>query len=134
MSFPGVAGRGGSASPSERDQRFPRSCRLTARRQFLAVYDMGQRVSSRSFLLFGLPNAVGHARLGITVTRKIGTAVRRTRIKRLIREVFRRNRPRISSALDLVVNARPGIEARDYAELEAEFVTKVEQLARRFAS
>ena len=134
MSFPGVAGRGGSASPSEPDQRFPRSCRLTARRQFLAVYDMGQRVSSRSFLLFGLPNAVGHVRLGITVTRKIGTAVRRNRIKRLIREVFRRNRPRISSAIDLVVNARPGIEARGYAELEAEFVTKVEQLARRLAS
>ena len=134
MSFPGVAGRGGSASPSEPDQRFPRSYRLTARRQFLAVYDMGQRVSSRSFLLFGLPNAVGHARLGITVTRKIGTAVRRNRIKRLIREVSRRNRPRISSALDLVVNARPGLEARDYAELESVFVTKVEQLARRFAS
>ena len=134
MSLPGVAGRGGSASPSEPDQRFPRSCRLTARRQFLAVYDMGQRVSSRSFLLFGLPNAVGRARLGITVTRKIGSAVRRNRTKRLLREVFRRNRHRITTTLDLVVNARPGIEARGYDELEAEFVSKVEQLARRFAS
>jgi ribonuclease P protein component len=95
---------------------------------------MGQRVSSRSFLLFGLPNAVGHARLGITATRKIGGAVRRNRAKRLIREVFRRNRHRISSALDLVVNARPGMDARTYVELEAEFVSKVEQLARRFAS
>ena len=132
MSFPGVAGRGGSASPSEPDQRFPRSCRLTARRQFLAVYDMGQRVSSRSFLLFGLPNAVGHVRLGITVTRKIGCAVRRNRTKRLIREAFRRNRHRISAALDVVVNARPGIEQRSYAELETEFVSRIEQLARRF--
>jgi len=134
LSFPGVAGRGGSASPSEPDQRFPRSCRLTARRQFLAVYDMGQRVSSRSFLLFGLPNAVGHVRLGITVTRKIGCAVRRNRTKRLIREVFRRNRHRITAALDLVVNAKPGIHERTYAELEAELVSKVEQLTRRFAS
>jgi ribonuclease P protein component len=95
---------------------------------------MGQRVSSRSFLVFGFPNAVGHARLGITVTRKIGTAVRRNRIKRLIREVFRRNRHRIGTALDLVVNAKAGIHERTYAELEAEFVSKVEQLARRFPS
>ena len=121
MSLPGVDGRGGSASPSEPDQRFPRSCRLTARRQFLAVYDMGQRVTSRSFLLFGLPNAVGHPRLGITVTRKIGNAVRRNRAKRLLREVFRRHRQRLNPAIDVVVNARPGIDARSYAELEAEF-------------
>ena len=133
MSLPGVDGRGGSASPSEPDQRFPRSCRLTARRQFLAVYDMGQRVTSRSFLLFGLPNAVGHARLGITVTRKIGNAVRRNRAKRLLREVFRRNRQRLNPAIDVVVNARPGIEARSYAELEEEFLARFAQLARRFA-
>ena len=132
MSLPGVAGRGGSASPSEPDQRFPRSCRLTARRQFLAVYDMGQRVTSRSFLLFGLPNAVGHPRLGITVTRKVGNAVRRNRAKRLLREVFRRHRLRLAPALDLVVNARPGMEALTYTELEAEFLSRFAQLARRF--
>jgi len=96
------------------------------------VYDMGQRVTSRSFLLFGLPNAVGHARLGITVTRKLGGAVRRNRTKRLLREVFRRNRHRLTPALDVVVNARRGIEERSYAELEAEFVSRFEQLARRF--
>ena len=134
MSFPGVAGRGGSASPSEPDQSFPRSCRLTARRQFLAVYETGQRVASGSFVLFGLPNDVGHCRLGITVTRKAGGAVRRNRIKRLLREVFRRNRQALSPALDLVVNARPGIESRTYAELEAEFVSRFEELRRRFRS
>jgi ribonuclease P protein component len=130
--LPGVAGRGGSASPSEPDQRFPRSCRLTARRQFLAVYDMGQRVTSRSFILFGLPNSVGHPRLGITVTRKHGSAVRRNRAKRMLREVFRRNRHRLSLALDVVVNARSGIQDRTYRELESEFLTRFEQLSHRF--
>jgi ribonuclease P protein component len=98
----------------------------------LAVYDMGQRVTSRSFLLFGLPNAVGHPRLGITVTRKVGNAVRRNRAKRLLREVFRRHRLRLAPALDLVVNARPGMEALTYTELEAEFLSRFAQLARRF--
>jgi ribonuclease P protein component len=132
LSSPGAVGRGGSASPSESDQRFPRSCRLTARRQFLAVYDAGRRVASESFLLFGLPNSAGHCRLGITVTRKLGGAVRRNRIKRRIREVFRRNRARLTTPLDLVVNARPGVEARAFPDLEAEFLNRYEQLARRF--
>lgn len=93
---------------------------------------MGQRVTSRSFILFGLPNSVGHPRLGITVTRKHGSAVRRNRAKRMLREVFRRNRHRLSLALDVVVNARSGIQDRTYQELEAEFLTRFEQLSHRF--
>ena len=132
MSCPAAAGRGGSASRSEPDRRFPRSSRLTSRRQFLEIYDRGQKVISESFVLFGLPNDLGRCRLGITVTRRIGSAVRRNRIKRRLREVFRLHRSALAPAIDLVINARGGSEARPFAELEAEFVTKFAQLARRF--
>ena len=134
MSLPDAAGRGGSASrsdPTRTDHRFPRSCRLTSRRQFISVYEKGRRVSSSSFVLFGLPNDHGECRLGITVTRKIGSAVRRNRIKRVLRDIFRRNRAELSPPLDVVVNARAPIVGAESSALEREFLKTFSRLARR---
>ncbi len=83
--------------------------------------------------VFALPNDAGGCRLGITVTRKSGGAVERNRVRRLVREAFRRHRERLGPALDLVVNIRPGAERRTYRELEAELVGLLGDLARRFA-
>ena len=89
-------------------------------------------MSSSSLTLFGLPNSVGHCRLGVTVTRRVGGAARRNRVKRVLREVFRLNRERLTPALDLVVNAHPGIESRSVPQLEAEFLDRFSELARSF--
>jgi ribonuclease P protein component len=75
---------------------------------------------------------LGHCRLGVTVTRKIGGAVLRNRVKRVLRDVFRRHRGELVPALDLVVNARPGIEATRSNSLETEFLACFAELSRRF--
>lgn len=133
----GVAGRDASVSAPERTSRidavrfrFPRSCRLTARKQFLVVYGRGRRIGSRSLTLFGLPNSSATSRLGITVTRKVGSAARRNRIKRMLRDVFRRRRRELVPQMDLVVNAHPGFCDRSLAEVEQEFMTTFSKLAR----
>ncbi len=135
LSSPGAAEKAGSGSVADgrlTDQRYPGSCRLTARTQFLKVYEHGRRVGSPSFILFGLPNDVGHCRLGVTVTRKIGGAVVRNKIKRRLREVFRKHRGELAPALDLVVNAKHPIKHRTTAELEAEFLQRFAAMAGRF--
>jgi len=76
------------------------------RRQFQAVYKEGKRASDEHLLVFVKPNGLGFSRLGISVSRSIGTAVRRNRIKRLIRESFRLNKERLPSGVDIVVVAR----------------------------
>ena len=129
MSLPGAGER--DASGSGADRRFPRSCRLTTRRQFLTVYAEGRRVASKSFTVFGLPNSAGTCRLGITVTRKVGGAVRRNRIKRRFRDVFRRNRLLLSPNIDLVVNAHASIDVSDSAAIEAEFLRVFGRLAKQ---
>jgi ribonuclease P protein component len=88
-------------------------------------------VGSSSFTLFGLPNDLDYCRLGLTVPRKVGGAVRRNRVKRLLREVFRHNRTRFEPRMDLVVNARPGIASRSLEELEREFLRSFSILARK---
>jgi ribonuclease P protein component len=132
---PGAAGEGGRASRRDADgldRRFPRTCRLTSRRQYVAVYEKGRRMASTSLVLFGLPNSRGECRLGITVTRKVGGAVQRNRIKRIMREVFRRHRESLAPSLDLVVNARPGFAEKTTAEIEQEFLRTFARLARRY--
>jgi len=131
----GAERKAGSASPPEAphpDQRFPRSSRLTARRQYVAVYEKGRRVSSPHFTLFGLPTEASASRLGITVTRRYGGAAERNRAKRILREIFRRNRERLRPPLDLVVNVRSGLAAEPFDRLEREFVRQFVRLARRF--
>ena len=135
LSCPGAARKDGSASRSEPpapERRFPRRRRLTARRQYSAVHEKGRRVSSPSFTLLGLPSAAGSPRIGITVSRKVGGAVERNRIKRIFREIFRYNRPALVPPLDLVVVARPGAADRTMRELEREFLKRFAELARRF--
>ena len=81
--------------------------------------------------LFGRPNDLGHLRLGITATRKCGCAVRRNRIKRVLREIFRNHRARVDAGIDVVVNARPGADFGDYARIEHEFLGALQEVARR---
>jgi ribonuclease P protein component len=104
---------------------------LTSRRQFAEVYARGRRVGSSSFTLFGLPNDLEYCRVGLTVPRKVGNAVRRNRVKRLLRELFRHNRVRLEPRMDLVINARPAIAGRSVGELEREFLRSFSALARR---
>ena len=102
--------------------------RLHRRRDFEAAYKRGARVPGRSFILFILPNEAGRCRLGVTLSRKVGGAVARNRSRRRMREIFRKHRTELGGAFDLVIHARPGIAARDYDELRAEFLAG----ARRF--
>lgn len=78
---------------------------LSHRRQFEAVYKARTRAFAGPLVVWGAPNDVGRARLGLAVPRRVGTAVRRNRIKRLLRESFRLLSP--DGGYDLVISVRP---------------------------
>ncbi len=86
-------------------ERLPRAARVRRRPEYLTIQNRGRRVGGAHLLLFGLP---GSGRLGITVSRKVGDAVSRNRVKRWVRECFRRARGKFPQDVDLVVVARPG--------------------------
>lgn len=134
MSLPGAAPRVASVSRSKdrvTDRTLKRACRLRARTQFLDVYDRGHRVHSAYFVLFAVVGTTRESRLGITATKKFGHAVARNRAKRLVREIFRKNRDVVTERLDLVVNVKSTARLQSYDRLEADLVSRLRELCRR---
>ncbi len=86
----------------------PKNHRLRTTGEFQRVYRSGQRLRGKGFALIFLDNAFAYTRLGISVHRKAGNAVRRNRIKRLLREVFRLHRDLFPARSDVVLTIRPG--------------------------
>jgi len=79
------------------------------------------------------PSPHGPGRVGITVTRKIGNAVERNRVKRVVREVFRRHRAWFPQGVDVVFIAKRGAPAVDYETLREEVRRAKRTLERRAA-
>jgi ribonuclease P protein component len=116
--MPRASGTTGAASG--RAQRFRRADRLKKRYEFRQVQLNGRRIHTPHFLLVVRPNALPNTRLGITVTKKVGTAVQRNRIKRVVREVFRRNRHLFPPSHDVVFIAKRDAQHVSYDTLLGE--------------
>ena len=96
---------------------FPRRARLTGRNAFADVFAQPIRSSDRYFTVLARSNALGYPRLGLAISRKVAKlAVARNRIKRVIRESFRRHQLEIGG-LDCVVMGRAGVAEQDSAVL-----------------
>src|SRR5690349_5843319 len=95
---------------------YRKSERLLRGYQFRRVYDKGRRYNSSLFTLFALKNAESAPRLGVTVTRKVGNSVQRNRCKRILREIFRRQKALITDNLDLVFNVKKAMVEVSYQE------------------
>lgn len=86
---------------------FKKSERILKRSDFVRLFKDGHRIHCEHFFVHYLKNGQGELRLGITVSKKVGCAVIRNRIKRLVREYFRLHKAQIGKAYDLNFIAKP---------------------------
>jgi ribonuclease P protein component len=114
-------------------EKFPRAVRIVRSSDYQAIYKTGFKIHSSHFVLFSRGNTLGHSRLGITASRKVGGAVVRNRAKRMFREIFRRLFNQIPNRFDMVINAKSNCHGVSYEDLRTEFLTAVKKLADRYS-
>lgn len=82
--------------------RFPKTIRLRTKAEFDRVYAAKCKAADGVLLLFAVPNGLLHPRIGLSVSRKVGNAVVRNRLKRWLREAFRLSQHTLPAGCDLV--------------------------------
>lgn len=109
-----------------------RDRRIKNSRDFARIYERRIRAADGYLLIFAAPNTLGHARFGVSVSKKLGGAVRRTALKRLLREAFRLSQHELTSDLDLVlIPQRSTVETAGVADYQQSLVRLTKRLARQ---
>jgi ribonuclease P protein component len=115
-----------------RGERLARRETLRRSADFQRCYRGGARLSGALVTLHYHPNELGHPRLGATVSRRVGSAVVRNRLKRRTREIYRRWPGRSElPAFDLVAHFKPAARECDHARLRRELERLFGEAARR---
>lgn len=108
------------------DERFSPRERLRKRIDFKRVEkNKIARLVTKHLIIVAAPSEHHHTRIGITASRKVGGAVRRNRIKRLLREVFRRNKASFPEGHDLILIAKNDMTDITYHDLAAEIMKTI---------
>jgi ribonuclease P protein component len=88
--------------------------------EFKGALSRGSGSRTEHFTILICPNNLMQRRMGITASRKVGSAAQRNRVKRLLREFFRLNKLWLPPSSDIVFIAKPGADKLDYAGLREE--------------
>lgn len=86
--------------------------------EFRNVYTKGQSVADRYLVMYKLKSIGSSTRIGFTVSKKLGKAIKRNKIKRMLREICRLNVDKFQSGYDYVIIARVAAQDCKYRELE----------------
>ncbi len=99
-------------------ESFPKQERVTQRREYLYVYRNAKKTVGPAFICYVLRRQGLGRKFGMAVSKKVGGAVVRNRVKRYLREIYRAHRTRLVDDVTIVMNARPAAASLGYHECE----------------
>jgi ribonuclease P protein component len=108
------------------DEKFPRAERLRKRIDFKrAEKNKVARLVTKHLVILAAPNDLPRVRIGLTASKKVGGAVVRNRAKRLLREIYRRNKYLFPQGYDYILIAKHGMADTGYHDLTQEIAKAI---------
>jgi ribonuclease P protein component len=89
--------------------------------EFKNVYTRGKKIVNKFFIFYYFKNNLGYDRVGFTVSKKIGKAVTRNSVKRVLKEIFRLNFNETKKGYDIIIVARNLLKNSKYKKVDNEF-------------
>lgn len=112
------------------DESLPRLFRIRSVADFERIYAGGNVASDAHLVVHASRNQLTISRLGISLSRKVGSAPLRNRWKRVIREAFRKSRDQVPKGMDLIVRPRKGAVC-EFAAIQTSLVQLSQRLAQK---
>ena len=108
--------------------------RIRKKKDFLLLYKKGRRYRGKYFNLIYFSNSLSFSRMATVVSRKVGNSVKRNKIKRQMRELFRRNKELIKDPVDMVIIPKKDILELPMASLHEEYISALETINQKHQS
>jgi ribonuclease P protein component len=102
--------------------------RIRKRKDFLFLYKKGKRYRGKYFNLIYLSNDFSFSRMAVIVSKKVGNAVKRNKIKRQMRTLFRRNKSLLKAPLDIIIIAKKEILESSWLTLKRDYFSALESI------
>ena len=112
------------------DESLRPSERIRQKRDYLLIYKKGRRYKGRCFTLVYLSNELSYSRMGVVVSRKVGNAVERNKIKRWMRALFRTNKNLLENPFDLVFIMKKETLNTKWEDLRQDYFRSLESISR----
>ncbi len=102
--------------------------RIRKRKDFLFLYKKGKRYRGKYFNLIYLSNDFSFSRMAVIVSKKVGNAVKRNKIKRQMRTLFRRNKNLLKAPLDIIIITKKEILESSWLTLQGDYFSALESI------
>ena len=122
------------AAPCATAKLLQKPAYLKRRGEFVAVQTRGRRWRGHGLVLLALPSDTPPARIGLTISRRVGHAVCRNLIRRRLRQIVRMQLLALPTAHDCVIIALPGAKEMDFWQLQADLVALLGRARRQLGS
>ncbi|MFP4081964.1 MAG: ribonuclease P protein component [Candidatus Aminicenantes bacterium] len=111
------------------DEKFSPQQRIRKKKDFLFLYRKGKRYRGKYFSLIYLANNLSSSRIAIVASKKVGNAVKRNKIKRWMRELFRRNKNLLNKPMDIVIIPKKDIADLSWSALQKEYLEAIAHIS-----
>ncbi len=116
------------------DETFAPSERIRKQKDFFHLYKEGKRYRGKYFTLIYLSSASSVSRMAVVVSKKVGNAVKRNKIKRWIRTLFRRNKSLLKHPIDIVIIIKKEILEASWPKLREDYFTAIKSISKNNSS